>query len=82
MSDHDYEQLYPLTLLSFEELSKKKLTFVIKYSNRNESYITRTYVVRNSQNTYTGAWYDIQMYVAWFINNFTISKSGITNHTY
>lgn len=82
MSDHDYEQLYPLTLLTFKELSKKKLTFVIQYSTRNECYITKTYVVRNSQKSYTGNWYDIQMYVTWFIQNFAISRAGILNHTF
>ncbi len=82
MSDNDYNQLYPLTLLSFEELSRKKITFVIQYSNRNECYITKTYVVRNSQKSFTGQWYSIEMYVSWFIQNFSITKNGITNHTY
>ena len=78
MSDHDYEQLYPLTLLTANELAKMKITFRVYNNARRETYKTKTFVIREGNGN---SWYSLELYLAWFMN-LSISKSGITNHTY
>ena len=78
MSDHDYEQLLPLTYLSFNELEKLKITFEVYNANRRETYRTSTFVIREGSGT---AWFSLELYLAWFMN-LGITKNGIRNHTY